>query len=79
MKLLVTEATRSTVTGPCKLGSAVPKFSIWISGVIVSPGERLEGTRQRDRPQFGQRLARHLHGDRLADVIRLGHFQHAVR
>ena len=32
VKLLVTEATRSTVTGPCKLGSAVPKFSIWISG-----------------------------------------------
>ncbi len=44
VKLRVTEATRSTVTGPCTSGSAVPRFSIWSCGMMVSPGSRLEGS-----------------------------------
>ena len=44
VKLLVTEATRSTVTGPCKLGLAVPKFWIWIIGATVSPGDSFDGS-----------------------------------
>ena len=30
--------------GPCKLESAEPRFSIWICGLTVSPGERLAGS-----------------------------------
>ena len=44
MKLWVTEATRSTVTGPCRPGSAVPMFSMVMTGSIVSPGCILAGT-----------------------------------
>jgi hypothetical protein len=41
VKLLVSDSTRSTVTGP---ESAVPKFSSTIVGEIVSPACMWEGT-----------------------------------
>ena len=70
VKLRVTEATRSTVTGPWRWDRPCR------GSRSESGGNRITGVQavrngQRDGPQFGQGLtgSRYLHRDRLAHVI----------
>ena len=69
VKLLVTDSTRSTVTGP---ESAVPRFSTTMVGLIVSPACIREGTASPIARSSGNAWLVELNRDRLAQVVGAG-------